>query len=121
MSSYYSSAYPSDYPKVEKVFKGINIYNKVPNVYNYSYEIRPYQTFYNRDSGTLIGNPNKCSVRTEITAKPYPYTNRPTPNYDSYSRGDQPKKIIIYQSLIDDLNLRPAYTFYKNNNPKFLV
>lgn len=112
MSVFIASSYSSDYPLQKKSFKGINIYDgSIPNRYKYTYETRPYQTFYRADVGTTIGAGafSKCGAGTEITPKTTPLTNRPTPHYITYG------KPIGYVSLIDNLNLRQApSTFYNS-------
>lgn len=94
MENYTSSPHPEDYPTRLK-YRGINIYNVVPNRYPYMYDIQPYPTLYTSNA--------------RVTPKPFPYTNRPWK--ESFHYGTPQK----YVGLIDDLNLRPAYTFYRSD------
>lgn len=89
--SYTSSPYPEDYPS-RTVFKGVNIYNVVPNRYPYMYDQHPVNSLYSSNS--------------RVTPKPFPYTNRPASEHQVFG------KPVVYNSLLDDRNLRPAYTFY---------
>ena len=88
-----TSPYPEHYPTRDK-YKGINIYNTIPNRYTYMYDRQPFPSLY-------YGVARR-------TPKPFPYTNRPWTEYTTYSRSQ------YYESLLDDMNLRPAYTFYKS-------
>lgn len=110
MSLYRASPYPDDYPKTQIAFNGINIYDgRMPNRYRFMYESRPYQTFYNRDAGVIVGQCPNNRVGTEITPKAFPYTDRPTKDYMVYGAP------IVYKSLLDDMGLRTAHTFYLND------
>lgn len=95
------SPYPEDYP-TRVLYKGINIYNTIPNRYPYKYDRQPYPSLYYDDI-------NQCGVRARSTPKVFPFTNRPWPDYTIYGKPQ------YYQGLIPNLNLVPAYTFYKSD------
>ncbi len=95
---YTTSPYPEDY-STRAVYKGINIYNKIPNRYPYMYDIQPLHSLY---AGVARRTP-----------KPFPYTNRPWTESTVYASPQ------YYESLLDAQNLRPAYTFYGTD--KFML
>lgn len=95
MSCYRSSPYPEDYPMRQK-FKGVSRYCAAPNRYPYMYDQQPVNSLY-----------GPCR---RLNAKPFPYTNRPWTESFHYGPTQE------YVSLLDDLNLRPAYTFYSSND-----
>ena len=95
MNHFSPSPYPEHYP-TRDVYKGININNTIPNRYPYMYDRQPFPSLY------YEGN-------YRITPKVFPYTNRPWVDYSIYT------KPIKYESLIENLNLIPAYTFYTTN------
>jgi hypothetical protein len=96
-----ASPFPEDY-KTRGVYKGINIYTPTPNRYPYMYDVQPFDSAYqccSSDPRQIFG--------PRITPIAFPYRNRPWLDYTVYS-----KKPIVYQSLLDDRDLRPAYVFY---------
>lgn len=117
---YSPSPYPENY-KTRDVYKGINIYGSIPNRYPYMYDRQPYPGLYYNDS---IPNNSKRVVfnsecpqqkfldkneKTTRTPMVFPYTNRPWPDYTVFGKPE------YYESLLDNLDLRPAYTFYKSD------
>jgi len=109
--TYVPSPYPEDYP-TRDVFKGVNIYTTVPNRYPYMYDRQPYPSLYYNDTNpNFIASANPLlaqhQMRARSTPKVFPYTNRPWPDYTIYGKPE------CYESLLDDRNLRPAYSFYK--------
>lgn len=95
------SPYPEDYPYRDK-YIGVNIYTNTPNRYPYMYDRQTFPGLYYPDTDPQTGFPMK-------TPKVFPYTNRPWRESTIYTTP------VAYESLLDDLNLRPAYTFYKRN------
>src|SRR3989344_4714153 len=109
--TYVPSPYPEDYP-TRDVFKGVNIYTTVPNRYPYMYDRQPYPSLYYNDTNpNFIASANPLlaqhQMRARSTPKVFPYTNRPWPDYTIYGKPE------CYESLLDDRNLRPAYSFHK--------
>lgn len=106
--TYRPSSEPEDYPS-RTVYKGINIYNTIPNRFPYMYDQQPYPSLY-YDNTIPNGYPKNFPGETSrITPKVWPYTNRPTPDYTIYTAPQ------YYESLLVDRNLIPSYTFYKSN------
>ena len=97
-SCYAISPYPEDHPYRVR-YRGINIYNKKPNEYKFDYSIQTFPGLYYNDV--------KDGHRLLSTPKVYPYTNRPWKESIVYTDP------VYYESLLDNMQLRPAYTFYK--------
>ncbi len=98
---YTASPFPEDYP-TRDVYKGINIYNTIPNRHPYMYDRQPFPGLYYNDQAPCDKNP----IRR--TPKVFPYTNRPWLESTVYAPPQH------YESLLDAQNLRPEYTFYKS-------
>lgn len=111
---YTASPFPEDYP-TRDVFKGINIYNTIPNRYPYMYDRQPFPGLYYNDEPPCHKKRQWKGCREPFgepirrTPKVFPYTNRPWLESTVYT---SPK---YYESLLDNLDLRPAYTFYTSD------
>ena len=122
---YTSSPFPEDYP-TRDVYKGINIYNTIPNRHPYMYDRQPFPSLYYNDQppcdkkrryfdeNTHCGSASQCGTPEQFgepirrTPKVFPYTNRPWLESTVYTPPQ------YYESLLDAQKLRPAYTFYKS-------
>lgn len=131
---YTSSPYPEDYP-TRDVYKGINIYNTIPNRYPYMYDRQPFPGLYYDDlpphskrrryfetdtrgccpsrGDGIVGGGDSPTIENHgepirRTPKVFPYTNRPWLESTVYTPPQ------YYESLLDSERLRPAYTFYKS-------
>ena len=89
-----------------QVYKGINIYNTIPNRYQYSFDTQVFPGLYYQTETERRSDATGIPA-TDITPQIFPYTNRGGRYNIQYTN---PK---IYESLITNLNLHNPLTFYK--------